>query len=84
MAVAAAEAVPRPFPGPYPEGYTSVVAGGERQQKRWAQLKARLGGEETRRALEEEVGRGGLRIFDVMCRCVAVVVVVYGCVCVCV
>lgn len=54
---AAAEAVPRPFPGPYPEGYTSVVAGGERQQKRWAQLKARLGGEETRRALEEEVGR---------------------------
>lgn len=55
-AVAVAEAAPRPFPGPHPEGYAGVVGDGGWQQKRLAQLKARLGGEATRRALEAEVG----------------------------
>jgi hypothetical protein len=35
------------------------LVGKKEQEKRWAALKERLGNEETRKALEEEVREGG-------------------------
>jgi len=48
-----------PFPPFFTPQMVTPLVGKKEQEQRWAALKERLGSEETRKALEEEVREGG-------------------------